>query len=183
VSNLLDLCTTNSTTSLGPCAEVRVGEHVTRYVRRGSGPAVVVVGADTHASPVWTPLVEWLATSHRVFVPEPPPTADADVSVWLRGFIEGIGISSIVLIAGDAAFSAALDLATTDDFTVRRLILLTTTSNGGQPASDRTLWILPEWSPADSLRRTEAFLGETNGRANGGTQALNATLGIAPTAR
>jgi hypothetical protein len=103
--------------------------------------------------------------------------------VWLRGFIEGIGVSSIVLIAGDAAFSAALDLATTDDFTVRRLILLTTTSNGSQPASDRTLWILPEWSPADSLRRTEAFLGETNGRANGGTQALNATLGIAPTAR
>jgi hypothetical protein len=182
VSNLLDLCTTNSTTSLGPCAEVRVGEHVTRYVRRGSGPAVVVVGADTHASPVWTPLVEWLATSHRVFVPEPPPTADADVSVWLRGFIEGIGVSSIVLIAGDAAFNAALDLATTDDFTVRRLILLTT-SKGGQPASDRTLWLLPEWSPTDSLQRTEAFLGETNGSANGGTQAPNASLGIAPTAR
>ena len=46
MSNLLDLCTANPTTQLGPCAEVRVGEHVTRYVRRGTGPSVVVVGAD-----------------------------------------------------------------------------------------------------------------------------------------
>src|SRR5215207_4483304 len=115
VSNLLDLCTATSTTPLGPCAEVRVGEHVTRYVRRGSGPSVVVVGANTHANPVWAPLVERLVASHRVVVPQ-PPSDGTDVGTWLRGFVEGIGLTSIVLIAGDAASAAALDLANTDDF-------------------------------------------------------------------
>lgn len=168
MSNLLDLCIANSTTQLGPCAEVRVGEHVTRYVRRGSGPSVVVVGADAHASPVWVPLVEQLVASHRVVVPQAPP-AGADVSAWLRGFIEGIGLSSVVLIAGDAASAASLDVATSDDFTVRRLVLLPTAGergNGaenapraeGQTAADRTLWVPPEWSTADSLRRIESFI-------------------------
>jgi hypothetical protein len=174
VSNLLDLCTANSTTRLGPCAEVRVGEHVMRYVRRGSGPSVVVAGADSQASPVWAPLVEQLVESHRVVVPEPPPEG-TDVSSWLRGFIEGIGLTSIVLIAGGVASAASLELATTDDFTVRRLVLLPTAgerrngisgdgANGesrpeGQSAVDRTLWVLPEWSTPDSLRRIQSFIG------------------------
>ena len=173
MSNLLDLCTADSTTRLGPCAEVRVGEHVTRYVRRGSGPSVVVVGADSRASPVWAPLVEQLVESHRVVVPQPPPEG-ADVSSWLRGFIEGIGLTSIVLIAGGVASAASLDLAATDDFTVRRLVLLPATgahengsgrdgANGaarldGQAAVDRTLWVLPEWSTPDSLQRIQRFI-------------------------
>ena len=57
MSDLLSLCTSNATWHSGPCAEVRVGEHVTRYVRRGSGPSVVLIGADAKANPVWGPLV------------------------------------------------------------------------------------------------------------------------------
>jgi hypothetical protein len=144
---------------------VRVGEHVTRYVRRGSGPSVVVVGADVEANPLWTPLVEQLTAAHRVVVPQAPPTG-TDVSAWLRGFIEGIGLSSIVLIAGSTASSAALDLATTDDFTVRRLILLPsgesngvgTTDRSMGPAADRTLWVLPDWSHTESLSRIARFV-------------------------
>jgi hypothetical protein len=168
VSNLLDLCTANSTTPLGPCAEVRVGEHVTRYVRRGSGPSVVVVGANVQATPALAPLVERLAASHRVVVPQPPP-AGVDVSIWLRGFIEGIGLSSIVLIAGGDASAAAVDLATTDDFTVRCLILLPTHSNGAGPSpvdsrglsnavTGRTLPLLPEWTPAETITQVEDFI-------------------------
>jgi hypothetical protein len=167
VSNLLDLCTADSTTRLGPCAEVRVGEHVTRYVRRGTGPSVVVVGADAQASPVWSPLVEQLVGSHRVVVPQQPPEG-ADVGTWLRGFIEGIGLTAIVLIAGGAATSASLDLTASDDFTVRRLVLLPTAGeNGntpeagrvdGQTAVDRMLWVVPDWSTADALQRIESFI-------------------------
>jgi hypothetical protein len=168
VSNLLDLCTADSTTRLGPCAEVRVGEHVTRYVRRGTGPSVVVVGADAQASPVWSPLVEQLVGSHRVVVPQQPPEG-ADISVWLRGFIEGIGLTAIVLIAGGAATAASLDLTASDDFTVRRLVVLPTAGeNGhtpdgagrmdGQTAVDRMLWVLPEWSTPDALQRIESFI-------------------------
>ncbi len=168
MSNLLDLCTADSTTRLGPCAEVRVGEHVTRYVRRGTGPSVVVVGADAQASPVWSPLVEQLVGSHRVVVPQQPPEG-ADVGTWLRGFIEGIGLTAIVLIAGGAATAASVDLTASDDFTVRRLVLLPTAGgNGdtpdpgpvaGQAAVDRTLWVVPEWTTADALQRIESFIG------------------------
>ena len=165
MSNLLDLCTSNATSHLGPCAEVRVGEHVTRYVRRGSGPSVVVIGADAEANPLWTPLVEQLTAAHRVVVPQAPPSG-TDVSGWLRGFIEGIGLSSIVLIAGSTASSAALDLAITDDFTVRRLVLLPSGENNGggtadRPmgqAADRTLWVLPNWSLAESLSHIARFV-------------------------
>ena len=167
MSNLLDLCTADSTTRLGPCAEVRVGEHVTRYVRRGTGPSVVVVGADAQASPVWSPLVEQLVGTHRVVVPQQPPEG-ADVGTWLRGFIEGIGLSAIVLIAGGAATAASLDLTASDDFTVRRLVLLPTAGeNGhtpaagrvdGQTAVDRMLSVLPEWTTADALQRIESFI-------------------------
>lgn len=168
MSNLLDLCTADSTTRLGPCAEVRVGEHVTRYVRRGTGPSVVVVGADAQASPVWSPLVEQLVGSHRVVVPQQPPDG-ADVSTWLRSFIEGIGLTAIALIAGGAATAASLELTASDDFTVRRLVVLptggengNTPDNGGrvdgQSAVDRVLWVLPEWSTADALRRIESFI-------------------------
>jgi hypothetical protein len=167
VSNLLDLCTADSTTRLGPCAEVRVGEHVTRYVRRGTGPSVVVVGADAQASPVWSPLVEHLVESHRVVVPQQPPEG-ADVGTWLRGFIEGIGLTAIVLIAGGAATAASVDLTASDDFTVRRLVLLPPAGeNGdtpdtgrvdGQTAVDRMLSVAPEWSTADALQRIESFI-------------------------
>jgi hypothetical protein len=171
VSNLLDLCTADSTTRLGPCAEVRVGEHVTRYVRRGTGPSVVVVGADAQASPVWSPLVEQLVGSHRVVVPQQPPEG-SDVGTWLRGFIEGIGLTAIVLIAGGAATAASVDLTASDDFTVRRLVLLPTAGekNGdtpdsadgvdGQTAVDRNrmLWVVPDWSTSDALRRIESFI-------------------------
>ena len=167
MSNLLDLCTADSTTRLGPCAEVRVGEHVTRYVRRGTGPSVVVVGADAQASPVWSPLVEQLVGTHRVVVPQQPPEG-ADVGTWLRGFIEGIGLTAIVLIAGGAATAASLDLTASDDFTVRRLVLLPTAGeNGhtpdagrvdGQTAVDRMLWVLADWSTTDALQRIESFI-------------------------
>ena len=168
MSNLLDLCTPDSTTRLGPCAEVRVGEHVTRYVRRGTGSSVVVVGADAQASPVWSPLVDQLVASHRVVVPQ-PPAPGADIGAWLRGFIEGIGLTAIVLIAGGAAATASLDLAASDDFTIRRLVLLPTAGDNhhtpgsrsrgeDQIAADRTLWVLPEWSTPDSLQRIESFI-------------------------
>ena len=167
MSDLLDLCTPNATWHDGPCAEVRVGDHVIRYVRRGSGSSVVVVGADAQANPLWRPLIEILAANHRLVVPQPPP-ADADVGSWLREFIEGTGLTSIVLIAGGASAAAALELATSDDVTVRKLVLLATAEESaasaneaaatGQPTSGRTLWVLSQSSAGDSLRRIQQFI-------------------------
>ena len=133
---------------------------MTRYVRRGTGPAVVLVGADVDTNPVWRPLVERLESGHRIVVPQPPP-ANADVTAWLRGFIEGLGLTSVVLIAGNGSSAAALELATADDFLVRKLVLM---PNPGEPigdaVSERMLWVKPGDSPMHSLQLIEDFIAD-----------------------
>jgi len=157
VSELLDLRTVNATWHVGPCAEVRVGEHVTRYVRRGSGPSVVLLGADAEANPLWAPLLESIAATHRVIIPQLPPDG-VDQSTWLREFIEGLGLSEVVLIAGSSLCEAALDLAAVDDFTVRKLILLPGESAAVGHSGARALWVEPEWSQPTVLQRVRNFL-------------------------
>ena len=133
---------------------------MTRYVRRGTGPAVVLVGADVDTNPVWRPLVERLESGHRIVVPQ-PPQANADVTAWLRGFIEGLGLTNVVLIAGNGSSAAALELATADDFLVRKLVLM---PNPGEPIGDalpdRMLWVKPDDSPMHSLQRIEDFIAD-----------------------
>lgn len=157
MSELLDLRTVSETWHAGQCAEVRVGEHVTRYVRRGSGPSVVLLGADSITSPVWTPLVEWLASSHRVTVPQVPADV-VDTTEWFREFIEGLGMPSFVLFAGAEFLPVALDLLALDDFTVLKLVLLPKEPSSVGQSSSRMLWVLPEWSPGEALQRVETFL-------------------------
>jgi hypothetical protein len=149
VSDLLNLFVPNATWRDGPCAEVRVGDHVIRYVRRGTGSSIVVVGGDSDANPGWRQLIQNLAASHRVIVTQPPPV-DADVSSWLRGFIEGVGLTSVTLIAGGTVAEAATDVASADDFTVRKLILL--------PVDGST-------SIDESLRRIEAEIAADDAAA------------------
>ena len=162
MSDLLSLCTSNATWHSGPCAEVRVGEHVTRYVRRGSGPAVVLVGADAKANPVWEPLVERLEVGHRIVVPQPPP-ANTDITAWLRGFIEGLGLSDVVLIAGNGTSDAALELANTDDFLVRKLVLMPNAGDTvGTASSERTLLVQPGGAAVDLLRQIEEFIEDAS---------------------
>lgn len=158
MSDLLSLCTSNATWHSGPCAEVRVGEHVTRYVRRGSGPSVVLVGADAKANPVWGPLVERLELGHRIVVPQPPPV-NVHIAAWLRAFIEGLGLSDVVLIAGNGTSSAALELASTDDFLIRKLILMGDAGDSVRTASsERMLFVQRGDSAADQLRQIEDFI-------------------------
>jgi hypothetical protein len=157
VSELLDLRAVNATWHTGPCAEVRVGEHVTRYVRRGSGPSVVLLGADTDANPLWSPLLESVAATHRVIIPQLPPDG-VDQSTWLREFIEGLGLSAVVLIAGSALCEAALDLAAVDDFTVRKLVLLPGDAGSVGYSGARALWVQPEWSQANAMQQVRNFL-------------------------
>ena len=157
MSDLLDFRAVNEAWHIGPCAEVRVGEHVTRYVRRGSGPSVVLLSADRDPGPMWRSLVEWLGSNFRLTIPQAP--ADGiDPSEWLRGFIEGLGLSAFVLVAGPELRAAALDLTAADDFTVRKLILLPDHASPTGDSSSRELRIRQEWSTAEALRRVETFL-------------------------
>ena len=160
MSDLLDLCTSSATWQVGPCAEVRVGDHVTRYVRRGTGPSVVLVGADANTNPVVLPLITKLAPNHRLIVPQ-TPVAD-DLAGWLRGFIEGLGLADISLIAGDLPAAAATELAATDDFTIGKLVVLPqnapTAHANGKHLSDRILWVDATWSADDAVTRIARFI-------------------------
>src|SRR5699024_10171182 len=124
VSDLLDLRTVHATLTLGPCAEVRVGEHVIRYVRRGSGPYVVLLGAD-ESNRFWSSLVDTLGSHHRLVVPQ-LPSAEVDTTSWLRGLIEGLGIASCTLIAGSLFSDTAIELLTSADPSVNRIVVLDT---------------------------------------------------------
>ena len=157
MSDLLDFRTVNEAWHAGPCAEVRVGEHVTRYVRRGSGPSVVLLGAAPESSPTWRALVEWLGSSYRITIPQAPSNG-IETGEWLRGFIEGLGLSAFALVASAEFRAAALDLATTDGFTVHKLVLLPGQGSPVGDSSSRVLWIRPEWSPPDALGQIETFL-------------------------
>jgi hypothetical protein len=142
-----------------------VGDHAIRYVRRGSGPSIVVVSDVGDSHPMWHRLIESLAPTHRIFVTQPPPTG-VDLTSWLRGFIEGIGLASIILIAGGAASAAAMEVAAADDFTVRKLILLPVDGEGNA-ATDYDAWpadapgnflALTAGSADESLSRIERFI-------------------------
>jgi hypothetical protein len=158
VSNVLDLRTVNATWHLGPFAEVRVGDHVTRYVRRGNGPSVVLLGMGVETNPIWVPLVESLTPGHRLFIPQPPAEGVHSFSC-LRGFIEGLGLSAIMLVAGGASAAPALELATADDFTVRKLVLVTGEGVSSGWADERVFVARPEWPTAESVARILEFLG------------------------
>ena len=157
MSELLDLRTVVATWNVGPCAEVRVGEHVTRYVRRGSGPTVVLLGAEAESNSVWAPLVESLAGNYRLVIPKPPPDG-VDASAWLRGFVEGLGLTSVALVAGGMLATAALELATADEFTVRKLVLIADDPTQSPAPSERILSLSPEWSSTVALRLAEDFI-------------------------
>ena len=168
VSDLLDYCAATATWTSGKCAEVRVGDHVTRYVRRGSGSPVVVVGANADQNGVWAPLVDALAGNHRLIIPQ-LPRSEPDVAGWLRSFIEGIGLSSVALIAGSDARLPAISLAAADDFTVRKLVLVGdgesnigggTSSDSEASSSDplRTLRVPANWQPTEVVERVQRFI-------------------------
>ena len=157
VSDLLDLRAINATWHLGPCAEVRVGEHVTRYVRRGSGPSVVLLGADVAENALWEPVVESLRANHRLIIPQTSPECMDSIGC-LRGFVEGIGLSGFALIAGGPTVVPALELATADDFTVRKLVLLPDDQSYPAPDSPRVLWVPRSVPTAKAVRDIEQFL-------------------------
>ena len=168
MSDLLDFCATTATWTSGKCAEVRVGDHVTRYVRRGSGSPVVVVGANADKNRVWAPLVDALAGSHRLVIPQLPPS-EPGMASWLRSFIEGVGLSAVALIAGGRAQTEAISLAAGDDFTIRKLVLVEDgESNGANGASlnseastsdpSRTLRVLANWQPGEAVDRVRRFI-------------------------
>ena len=91
-------------------------------------------------------------------MPQPPSESVDDTSSWLRGFVEGLGLSSCVVISGPALTNAALDLVAVDDLLVRKLVLI---GDGGATIgapTSRILRVDPATAVAESVGRIEAFV-------------------------
>ena len=104
-------------------AEVRAHDRVTRYRRSGAGRPVLVLHSPDDPNPLWPELLETLGAGYRVIMPE-PPSAGADVTAWLAGFLEGLGTTSVRIVAADGFCMAALELALLEAVGITRMVLV-----------------------------------------------------------
>jgi hypothetical protein len=118
-------------------AEVRAHDQVMRYRRAGAGRPVVVLRAASDAEPLWPELDASLAGSFRVITPE-VPASGADVAHWVGGFLEGVGLERVTLVATEGFCLAALELALLGADQVERLVLVPA-GHAGETGLDGTL--------------------------------------------
>jgi len=103
-------------------AEVRAHDQVMRYRRAGAGRPLVVLRSDG-ADPFWPELYADLVSRFRVITPELPADCD-DVAAWVAGFLEGVGLNRVLLVAADPCCLSALELVLLDGRQVERLVLV-----------------------------------------------------------
>ena len=104
-------------------AEVRAHDQVMRYRRAGAGrPIIVLRGAD-EADALWPELDAELVSGFRVVTPELPADCE-DVAAWVADFLEGVGLSRVVVLAAEPCCLSALELALLASDQVERLILV-----------------------------------------------------------
>jgi pimeloyl-ACP methyl ester carboxylesterase len=94
-----------------------------RYRREGAGRPLVVQRTASGAGAVWPELDAQLAARFRVITPE-IPAGCTDVARWLTGFLEGLGIDRVVLLATDQCCLAAIELVLLGAAQVDRLVLV-----------------------------------------------------------
>jgi hypothetical protein len=102
-------------------AEVRAHDQVMRYHRSGAGRPLVVLRGSADA--LWPELDAHLVTRFRVVTPV--LSADCgDLAAWVGGFLEGVGLDRVTLLAAEPCCLAALELALLDAYRVERLVLV-----------------------------------------------------------
>ena len=78
-------------------AIVSAGGVNTSYVRAGSGKPIVMVSENVDAAEVQE-MIATLSRDHLVFAAAPVVTDGEGLAVWLRGFVEGLGIGDAHLV-------------------------------------------------------------------------------------
>ena len=111
-------------------ASVCAGGLTTTYLRTGTGPIVVLLGARFHDA-ASNPTIGLVADEHRVVIPDLESVRSDDgllgveFSGWLRAFLDGLGADDVVLVASDDVAPDAIAFARSDSDRVRRLVLPT----------------------------------------------------------
>jgi pimeloyl-ACP methyl ester carboxylesterase len=109
--------------SAGSFAEVRAHDQVMRYRRAGAGRPILVLRSSLEPEPLWPELDEALVGAFRVLTPD-VPCAGVDVAAWMRGFLEGVGLDRVTVIAEDLHCIAALEMALLNGDQVERMVLV-----------------------------------------------------------
>ena len=103
-------------------AEVRAHDQVMRYHRAGAGRPVVVLRSMMDDC-LWPELDACLAVAFRVLTPE-VPVSGLDIARWLSGFLEGMGLARVTLVAAADYCLPALELVLLGADQVERLVLV-----------------------------------------------------------
>src|SRR5262245_12305669 len=99
---------TFSDPALGSWSEVRARDSVTRYRRSGVGQCVLLLDGAGGAS-LWPELLHVLGANFRLIVPELLPGTEGQAAE-LTEFLEGLGTTSVTVIAASDYSVPALDL-------------------------------------------------------------------------
>ena len=150
-------------------AEVRAHDRVVRYLRSGSGPAVVLLRPASSISPIWPELLQRIADGTRLIVPEPPENEE-EAEEWLSALFEGLGVRNLTVVATHGFCIAALERALLSPEQIARMIMICS-GRGSEGAIDGKLaapaqaaavpfLVLHRDRPASEiLPVVEAFLG------------------------
>jgi hypothetical protein len=106
-------------------AQVYAREHVTRYLRRGTGRPIVALSDDTASDAPWPVLAAALSARYRVLLPEiPAGAAGAGFAAWLDGFLDGVGAEPVSLVAFGGRCAEVLAFADEDAGRLARVVLV-----------------------------------------------------------
>ncbi len=103
-------------------AEIRTREEIIRYRRVGTGHPVLVLAEQQEICPT---VVSALTTAGavRLIMPE-LPTEAVHVTGWAADFLEGIGATSVGLLATPSCAGAAIELAMLGAVQISRVVLV-----------------------------------------------------------
>lgn len=114
------LSTAGFSTGAGAWSEIRTRNHVVRFRRSGSGPALLLLDS---IGGIWPEVVDVLTAGHRVIVPE-APSSETEVEEWLSVLFDGLGMSNVTVVASEDFCIAALERALLEPDRVARMILV-----------------------------------------------------------
>jgi hypothetical protein len=131
-------------------AEVRARNQTVRYRRTGAGRPALLLYALSDSEALWPEMLEALASGYRLIVPS-PPEAGNDVESWLAALMDGLGLSSCIVIATDRFEVAALERALESGQVGRIVLVLGSDAVTGATRPSA----LPDRTPLLVLRRDQ----------------------------
>ena len=83
-------------------AVVDAGATTTSYLRAGHGSVVLLLFPPETPLHSLQPLIEELSVTMRVIAPDVPDLTDVPFALWMRAFLDGLGLSRVHFVAHES---------------------------------------------------------------------------------